>query len=141
MPSFASLLAVARPIPLVPPVIRAVNELVDICESPFSSASCFANVFRGFPRSLRWISRQHLSKYPEGPGMGDILRHRSTTSKYSFRPGASEAGARERIFHVHFVARTDFAAKCARSNCLTPGVHSIFGSKTTAAEWILRFSA
>jgi hypothetical protein len=35
MPSFVSLLAVARPIPLVPPVIRAVNELVAICESPF----------------------------------------------------------------------------------------------------------
>src|SRR5580693_623029 len=54
---------------------------------------------------------------------------------------AHETGTRERIFHVHFVARTDFAAKCARSNCLTPGVHSTFGSKTTAAEWILRFSA
>src|SRR5690242_11431746 len=33
MPSCASLLAVARPIPLVPPVISAVDEFVIICES------------------------------------------------------------------------------------------------------------
>src|SRR6266852_4625139 len=34
-PSWASLLATARPIPLVPPVISAVNELVVICDFPF----------------------------------------------------------------------------------------------------------
>src|SRR2546428_8478499 len=34
MPSWASLLAAARPIPLVPPVISAVNELVVICNFP-----------------------------------------------------------------------------------------------------------
>src|SRR3989441_2523584 len=34
-PSWASLLAAARPIPLVPPVISAVNELVVICDFPF----------------------------------------------------------------------------------------------------------
>jgi hypothetical protein len=35
MPSEVSLLAVARPIPLVPPVISAVKELVAICNFPF----------------------------------------------------------------------------------------------------------
>jgi hypothetical protein len=35
MPSEVSLLAAARPIPLVPPVISAVNELVAICNFPF----------------------------------------------------------------------------------------------------------
>jgi hypothetical protein len=34
MPSCASFLAVARPIPLVPPVISAVEELLVMCDSP-----------------------------------------------------------------------------------------------------------
>jgi hypothetical protein len=51
---------------------------------------------------------------------GDVLEMREGSGEAP----AYEAGARERIFRGHFVARTDFAAKCAKSNCLTPGVHS-----------------
>ena len=30
------------------------------------------------------------------------------------------------VSRAYFVGRTNFAAKCVRSNCLTPGVHSTF---------------
>jgi hypothetical protein len=54
-------LAVARPMPLVPPVIRAVKkDLVAICESPFKIPFYVANAFRGLCPSFRSMPRQYV---------------------------------------------------------------------------------
>jgi len=57
--------------------------------------------------------------------------HNINQSLYVKTAAAHEAGARERLLRAHLFTQTDFHAnppKCARSNCLTPGVHSTVGS-------------
>jgi len=51
--------------------------------------------------------------------------HNINQSLYVKTAAAHEAGARERLLRAHLFTQTDFHAnppKCARSNCLTPGV-------------------
>ena len=80
MPSCASLLAAARPIPLVPPVTSAVNELAIFARTGFSQnraevhsrkhllKSARAAPLREGTESRLQLYRARALRLPEGPG-------------------------------------------------------------------------